>query len=111
MCYQSYQQSHFPNFGGGVLGFYLLELSVPLISLFGVCIITILLLCSSGYLLTNHQHREVEKLYGTDKNWLVLFNETSKRNQEKQLKREKEKARLKQDKGTLNEQPQNKRCE
>ena len=45
--YQSYQHSHFPNFGGGVLGFYLLELSVPLISLFGVCIITILLLCSS----------------------------------------------------------------
>ncbi len=60
LLYQSYQHSHFPNFGGGVLGFYLLELSVPLISLFGVCIITILLLCSSVILLTNHQHRDVK---------------------------------------------------
>ncbi len=33
-----------------------------LISLFGVCIITILLLCSSVILLTNHQHREVAKV-------------------------------------------------
>ena len=60
--YQSYQHSHFPNFGGGVLGFYLLELSVPLISLFGVCLITVLLLCSSFILLTNHQHRDVAKI-------------------------------------------------
>ena len=26
MCISPYQHSHFPNFGGGVLGFYLLEL-------------------------------------------------------------------------------------
>lgn len=96
--YQSYQHSHFPNFGGGVLGFYLLELSVPLISLFGVCIITILLLCSSVILLTNHQHRDVAKVALENiKAWFGSFNEKmSERNQEKQLKRE-EKARLKEE--------------
>lgn len=106
--YQSYQHSHFPNFGGGVLGFYLLELSVPLISLFGVCIITILLLCSSVILLTNHQHREVAKVALENiKAWFGSFNEKmSERNQEKQLKRE-EKARLKEEqKARQNEQPQ-----
>ncbi|WP_457793672.1 DNA translocase FtsK [Staphylococcus aureus] len=106
--YQSYQHSHFPNFGGGVLGFYLLELSVPLISLFGVCIITILLLCSSVILLTNYQHRDVAKVALENiKNWFGSFNEKmSERNQEKQLKRE-EKARLKEEqKARQNEQPQ-----
>lgn len=106
--YQSYQHSHFPNFGGGVLGFYLLELSVPLISLFGVCIITILLLCSNVILLTNHQHREVAKVVLENiKAWFGSFNEKmSERNQEKQLKRE-EKARLKEEqKARQNEQPQ-----
>ncbi|MGO5732877.1 DNA translocase FtsK [Staphylococcus aureus] len=106
--YQSYQHSHFPNFGGGVLGFYLLELSVPLISLFGVCIITILLLCSSVILLNNHQHRDVAKVALENiKAWFGSFNEKmSERNQEKQLKRE-EKARLKEEqKARQNEQPQ-----
>ncbi|HDI0938289.1 TPA: DNA translocase FtsK [Staphylococcus aureus] len=106
--YQSYQHSHFPNFGGGVLGFYLLELSVPLISLFGVCIITILLLCSNVILLTNHQHRDVAKVALENiKAWFGSFNEKmSERNQEKQLKRE-EKARLKEEqKARQNEQPQ-----
>lgn len=106
--YQSYQHSHFPNFGGGVLGFYLLELSVPLISLFGVCIITILLLCSSVILLTNHLHRDVAKVALENiKAWFGSFNEKmSERNQEKQLKRE-EKARLKEEqKARQNEQPQ-----
>ncbi|MBX7779115.1 DNA translocase FtsK [Staphylococcus aureus] len=106
--YQSYQHSHFPNFGGGVLGFYLLELSVPLISLFGVCIITILLLCSSVILLINHQHRDVAKVALENiKAWFGSFNEKmSERNQEKQLKRE-EKARLKEEqKARQNEQPQ-----
>ncbi|HDI7487909.1 TPA: DNA translocase FtsK [Staphylococcus aureus] len=106
--YQSYQHSHFPNFGGGVLGFYLLELSVPLISLFGVCIITILLLYSSVILLTNHQHRDVAKVALENiKAWFGSFNEKmSERNQEKQLKRE-EKARLKEEqKARQNEQPQ-----
>ncbi|SGW81856.1 DNA translocase FtsK [Staphylococcus argenteus] len=107
--YQSYQHSHFPNFGGGVLGFYLLELSVPLISLFGVCIITVLLLCSSFILLTNHQHRDVAKIALENiKTWFSSFNEKmSEKNQEKQIKRE-EKARLKeaQQQARQNERPQ-----
>ena len=82
--YQSYQHSHFPNFGGGVLGFYLLELSVPLISLFGVCIITILLLCSSVILLTNHQHRDVAKVALENiKAWFGSFNEKCRKETKK----------------------------
>ena len=95
--YQSYQHSHFPNFGGGVLGFYLLELSVPLISLFGVCIITILLLCSSVILLTNHQHREVAKVVLENiKAWFGSFNEKmSEKNQEEQKARQNEQPQIK----------------
>ncbi len=73
-----------------------------------ICIITILLLCSSVILLTNHQHREVAKVVLENiKAWFGSFNEKmSERNQEKQLKRE-EKARIKEEqKARQNEQPQ-----
>lgn len=59
--YQSYKHSHFPNFGGGLIGYYLLELFIPLISIIGVFIITVLLVASSIILLFNLRHRDVTK--------------------------------------------------
>ena len=37
--YKSYEHNHFPNFGGGLIGYYLLEICIPLISIVGVIII------------------------------------------------------------------------
>lgn len=61
--YKSYENSHFPNFGGGLIGFYLLELFIPLISIVGVIIVTLLLIISSGILLLKQKHRDVSKLF------------------------------------------------
>ena len=61
--YKSYEHNHFPNFGGGLIGYYLLEICIPLISIVGVIIITILLLASSIILLLNLRHRDVSKKY------------------------------------------------
>nr|WP_154836690.1 DNA translocase FtsK [Staphylococcus sp. Marseille-Q1834] len=60
--YKSYNHTHFPDFGGGLLGFYLLKIFVPLISIAGVIIITLLLLVSSIILLMKLRHRDVAKL-------------------------------------------------
>lgn len=60
--YKAYNHTHFPNFGGGLIGFYLLKVFVPLISIAGVIIITLLLLASSIILLMKLRHRDVAKL-------------------------------------------------
>lgn len=59
--YHQYEHSHFPNFGGGFIGFYLMRIFEPLISIFGVVIITILLAISSVILLLKQRHRDVSK--------------------------------------------------
>ena len=61
--YRSYEHSHFPNFGGGLLGYYLLEILTPLISIVGVIIATILLIISSIVLILKHRHRDVAKSF------------------------------------------------
>lgn len=60
--YNAYKQTIFPNFGGGLLGHYLLTLLVPLISIVGVMIVTLLLMVSSFILLTKNRHRDVSKV-------------------------------------------------
>ncbi|RIP33505.1 DNA translocase FtsK [Staphylococcus gallinarum] len=60
--YKSYDHTHFPNFGGGLIGHYLLALFNPLISIVGVIIITLLLISSSVILLLKQKHRDVSKL-------------------------------------------------
>ena len=59
--YKSYEHTHFPNFGGGIIGFYLLKLFVPLISIAGIIIVTLILLISSFILLLKLHHRDVTR--------------------------------------------------
>ena len=59
--YKAYEHSHFPNFGGGLIGFYLLKIFIPLISIAGVIILTLILLSSSIILLLKLRHRDVVK--------------------------------------------------
>lgn len=59
--YKSYEHTHFPNFGGGIIGFYLLKLFVPLISIAGIIIVTLILLISSIILLLKLHHRDVAR--------------------------------------------------
>ena len=59
--YKSYEHTHFPNFGGGIIGFYLLKLFVPLISIAGIIIVTLILLISSFILLLKLHHRDVAR--------------------------------------------------
>ncbi|WP_436853717.1 DNA translocase FtsK [Staphylococcus caeli] len=61
--YKSYEHSHFPNFGGGLIGHYLLALFIPLISIVGIIIVTILLIASSIILLLKQKHRDVSKVF------------------------------------------------
>ncbi|PHK48995.1 DNA translocase FtsK [Staphylococcus edaphicus] len=60
--YKAYKHSNFPNFGGGLLGHYLLTIFIPLISIVGIIIVTILLIASSIILLLKQKHREVSKI-------------------------------------------------
>ncbi|OEL02574.1 cell division protein FtsK [Staphylococcus succinus] len=60
--YKSYEHSHFPNFGGGLIGHYLLTLFIPLISIVGIIIVTMLLIASSIILLLKQKHRDVSKI-------------------------------------------------
>lgn len=60
--YKSYEHSHFSNFGGGLIGYYLLTLFIPLISIVGIIIITMLLIASSIILLLKQKHRDVSKV-------------------------------------------------
>ncbi|MBM0867736.1 DNA translocase FtsK [Staphylococcus auricularis] len=59
--YHAYDNTHFPNFGGGVTGYYLFELLNPLISMAGVVILALLLVVSSAILLLKKRHRDVSK--------------------------------------------------
>ncbi|UXR70419.1 DNA translocase FtsK [Staphylococcus sp. IVB6246] len=61
--FKQYETETFPNFGGGVIGYYLLEILVPLISIAGVVILTLLLLVSTGILLAKKRHRDVLKVW------------------------------------------------
>lgn len=61
--YRQYDKTHFPNFGGGVLGYYLVHFSIPLVSIIGVVILTLLLFISSFILLSKRRHRDVAKIF------------------------------------------------
>src|SRR5699024_8545954 len=71
--YESYAHTHFPNFGGGLVGYYLLTLFIPLISIVGVIIVTILLIASSFILISKQSHRDVSKF---------LFEKTKNKSQD-----------------------------
>ncbi|MDN5602141.1 MAG: DNA translocase FtsK, partial [Staphylococcus equorum] len=60
--YKAYEQTNFPDFGGGLIGYYLLTLFTPLISIIGIIIVTILLMASSAILLLKQSHRDVSKI-------------------------------------------------
>lgn len=96
--YKSYEHTHFPNFGGGLIGFYLFKLFIPLISIAGVIIITILLLASSIILLLNLRHRDVSKsLFESMKSSSESASESFKEKRETSKARKEEKAQLKAD--------------
>ncbi len=61
--YRQYDKTHFPNFGGGVLGYYLVHFTIPLVSIVGVVILTLLLFISSFILLSKRRHRDVAKIF------------------------------------------------
>ncbi|CAL27825.1 DNA translocase FtsK [Staphylococcus carnosus] len=61
--YRQYDKTHFPNFGGGVIGYYLVHLSIPLVSIVGVVVFTIILFISSIILLNKQRHRDVAKVF------------------------------------------------
>ena len=97
--YKAYEQTHFPNFGGGLIGFYLLKLFIPLISIVGVIIITILLLASSFILLLNLRHRDVTKsLFDNLKSSSNHASESIKQKREQNKIKKEEKAQLKEEK-------------
>ena len=58
--YKAYEHSHFPVWWG-LIGFYLLKIFIPLISIAGVIILTLILLSSSIILLLKLRHRDVVK--------------------------------------------------
>ncbi len=59
--YSAYDSSRFPDFGGGLIGFYLLAIFEPLVSIIGVILITIVLSASSIILIMKLRHRDVLK--------------------------------------------------
>lgn len=61
--YQQYDVTPFPNFGGGWLGYHLVNTLTPLISIVGVVLLTIVLGVSSIILLLKKRHRDVTKLW------------------------------------------------
>ncbi len=94
--YKSYEHTHFPNFGGGLIGFYLLKLFIPLVSIVGVVIITVLLLASSVILLMNLRHRDVTKLlFESMKSSSENASESFKEKRERSKVKKEEKAQLK----------------
>ncbi|PTU87158.1 cell division protein FtsK [Staphylococcus pasteuri] len=94
--YKSYEHNHFPNFGGGLIGYYLLEICIPLISIVGVIIITILLLASSIILLLNLRHRDVsKKILEGIKTTTVSASQNLKENRQNNKSKKEEKAKNK----------------
>ncbi|WP_086427912.1 DNA translocase FtsK [Staphylococcus cornubiensis] len=75
--FQSYDAAEHMQFGGGLFGFYLIHLLLPLISLVGVVILTLVLLVSSGILLLKKRHRDVAKI------WLEQFKQSTASSYEK----------------------------
>lgn len=109
--YHQYDHSHFPNFGGGVIGYYLVHLSIPLVSIIGVVVFTIILFISSIILLNKQRHRDVakaflEKLKSGSQSAAIHRKERKERQaeraEEKRLRKE-EKAREKQEREAQNE--------
>ncbi|QLK85891.1 DNA translocase FtsK [Staphylococcus sp. 17KM0847] len=73
--FQRYNEESFPNFGGGVLGYYAVELFGSLISIAGVVLLTLILLLSSGILLLKKRHRDVGKQwFELIKQWAITAN-------------------------------------
>ena len=94
--YKSYEQTMFPNFGGGVLGYYLFMFSEPLISIVGIVLITLLLLISSIILLTNNRHRDVSKIVLENiKSWFSSMKGKMQEHSEQRSITKEQKARLK----------------
>lgn len=94
--YKSYEHTHFPNFGGGLIGFYLFKLLIPLISITGVIIITVLLIASSIILLSNLRHRDVSKsLFESMKSSSKSASESFRDKRETSKARKEERAQLK----------------
>ncbi|MEJ7540912.1 DNA translocase FtsK [Staphylococcus intermedius] len=75
--FQSYDATEHMQFGGGLFGFYLVHLLLPLISLAGVVLLTLVLLVSSGILLLKKRHRDVAKV------WLEQFKQSTTSSYEK----------------------------
>lgn len=94
--YKAYEHTHFPDFGGGLIGFYLLKIFVPLISIAGVIIITLLLLASSIILLMKLRHRDVlratiDKMKSSSESASSNFKEKRAQNKVKREQRQIEK--------------------
>ncbi|MCG3398734.1 DNA translocase FtsK [Staphylococcus massiliensis] len=59
--FHTYDITRFSNFGGGLFGYYMFELFIPLISIVGLFLLMSLLLISSIILLQQKKHRDVSK--------------------------------------------------
>ncbi|MCH4489698.1 DNA translocase FtsK [Staphylococcus haemolyticus] len=103
--YKAYEHSHFPNFGGGLIGFYLLKIFIPLISIAGVIILTLILLSSSIILLLKLRHRDVVKAsidkmrnssQSASSNFKVKREQNKLKKEERQREKEEERERLRQ---------------
>lgn len=105
--YKAYEHSHFPNFGGGLIGFYLLKIFIPLISIAGVIILTLILLSSSIILLLKLRHRDVVKAsidkmrnssQSASSNFKVKREQNKLKKEERQREKEEGRERLRQHK-------------
>ncbi|UXR77498.1 MULTISPECIES: DNA translocase FtsK [unclassified Staphylococcus] len=87
--FQQYETDTFPNFGGGVFGYYLIELFAPLISMVGVFLLTLMLIVSTGILLKKKRHRDVLKVWFENTKQFVgnVYFKLAKRFEQSRMKR------------------------
>ncbi|ARJ51725.1 DNA translocase FtsK [Staphylococcus lutrae] len=89
--FQSYDAPEHMHFGGGRIGFELVHFLLPLISLVGIVLLTLILLISSGILLMKKRHRDVAK------SWLEQFKQSTVASYEKAKVRQSERRMAKAD--------------
>lgn len=105
--FHQYDQTFFPNFGGGLVGYYLVELLAPLFSIVGVVLLTILMLISSIILLRKKRHRDVSKLlFENTKKQYTSMSESYQQNRERRRLKSKEQKEQKRRQKTSQKQEQ-----
>lgn len=105
--FQQYETDIFPNFGGGVFGYYLIELFAPLISMAGVVLLTLMLLVSTGILMMKKRHRDVLKVWFENTKQFVanVYFKLTKQIEQGRMKRSERRAEKQQQRAARKDEP------